>query len=379
MVGTLDLDRLITAAMGRGASVRFVGDDRQLASVKAGGVLRDIARTAGAVRLETVVRFTDPVEGVASLALRDGDAGALGYYLANGRVHSGDAGSSLDQAYRAWSADCAAGLDSILLAATRAQVQRLNRRAQSDRLPGDRGAGVHLYDATDAHVGDVIIARRNNRHLSLTASDWVKNGDRFRVDAVNPAGRSTGRGRLLVARLRQVHHLGRRRGLRRGGQPAAVDRLGDVESVRDPGGPVSALHRVRSGDTQEIFRLPPSPSRRGGRAAAPATKYRPHESKQGSTNNRSRRTTTMTSQTRTHSPEAPMPHPVRTLELVTGRLLLTNEQAAERIGVCRTTLFHLLKTGQVRSVQIGRSRRITPQALVEYVARLVEASGGDRI
>ena len=188
MVGTLDLDRLITAAMRRGASVRLVGDDRQLASVKAGGVLRDIARTAGAVRLETVVRFTDPVEGIASLALRDGDVGALGYYLANGRVHSGDAGSSLDQAYRAWSSDCAAGLDSILLAATREQVRRLNLRAQSDRLPSDHSAGVRLGDATEAHAGDVIIARRNNRHLPLTASDWVKNGDRFRVDAVTNAG-----------------------------------------------------------------------------------------------------------------------------------------------------------------------------------------------
>ncbi|MCW2527196.1 MAG: binding domain protein excisionase family [Pseudonocardiales bacterium] len=75
----------------------------------------------------------------------------------------------------------------------------------------------------------------------------------------------------------------------------------------------------------------------------------------------------------------PMPHPVPSLATVTGRLLLTPEQAAERIGVCRTTLFHLLKTGQVRSVQIGRSRRITPAALVEYVSRLVEASGGDGV
>ncbi|MCW2527195.1 MAG: dnaG3, partial [Pseudonocardiales bacterium] len=188
MVGTLDLDRVITLAMQRGASVRLVGDDRQLASVKTGGVLRDIARTAGSARLETVVRFTDPVEGVASLALRDGDSGALGYYLAHGRVHSGDAGSTLDQAYRAWSADCADGLDSILLAATREQVRQLNLRAQSDRLPDEAGAAVHLRDDTNAHVGDVIIARRNDRRLPLTASDWVKNGDRFRVDRVNPAG-----------------------------------------------------------------------------------------------------------------------------------------------------------------------------------------------
>jgi excisionase family DNA binding protein len=88
----------------------------------------------------------------------------------------------------------------------------------------------------------------------------------------------------------------------------------------------------------------------------------------------------MTLQTRTESAEPaedPMPHPVTTLGTVTGRLLLTPEQAAEQIGVCRTTLFHLLKTGEVRSVQIGRSRRITPAALVDYVERLVKASQDD--
>jgi excisionase family DNA binding protein len=54
------------------------------------------------------------------------------------------------------------------------------------------------------------------------------------------------------------------------------------------------------------------------------------------------------------------------------RLLLTPEQAAERLNICRTTVFQLLRTGQLRSVRIGRSRRITPAALVSYVNHLVD-------
>ena len=88
----------------------------------------------------------------------------------------------------------------------------------------------------------------------------------------------------------------------------------------------------------------------------------------------------MTSQISTapHYPTADgSPHPVPSLETVTGRLLLTPEHAAERIGVCRTVMFQLMKTGQVRSVTIGRSRWITAAALVDYVGRLVESSGDD--
>ena len=51
MAGTLDLAAVVDYAAGRGASVRLVGDDRQLAAVGAGGVLRDIDRTHGAVTL----------------------------------------------------------------------------------------------------------------------------------------------------------------------------------------------------------------------------------------------------------------------------------------------------------------------------------------
>jgi len=51
--------------------------------------------------------------------------------------------------------------------------------------------------------------------------------------------------------------------------------------------------------------------------------------------------------------------------------LLTVEEAAQRLSLGRTTLFALLKDGQIMSVRIGRLRRIPVGALVAYTARLI--------
>jgi ATP-dependent exoDNAse (exonuclease V) alpha subunit len=83
MADTLTLATVIELAVTRGASVRLIGDDRQLAAIGAGGLLRDITSTHGAIRFDELVRFTDPSEGEASLALRDADRAALGFYLDN--------------------------------------------------------------------------------------------------------------------------------------------------------------------------------------------------------------------------------------------------------------------------------------------------------
>ncbi len=184
---TADLDRVIALALDRGASVRLVGDTRQLSNVAAGGVLRDIAETVGVTSLETVVRFADPTEARASLALRVGDATALGFYLDHGRVHAGERASAVEQAYAAWSADREAGLNSMLLARTNELVRELNRRAQRDLRTSDT-PGVRLHDDTTVAVGEAIITRRNDRRLAITATDWVKNGDRWRVDAISDDG-----------------------------------------------------------------------------------------------------------------------------------------------------------------------------------------------
>ena len=90
MADTLTLDTAVQFAIDRGASVRLIGDDQQLAAIGAGGVLRDITHTHGALRLTELHRFTDPAEAAASLALREGKPEALDFYLDHGRVHVGD-------------------------------------------------------------------------------------------------------------------------------------------------------------------------------------------------------------------------------------------------------------------------------------------------
>jgi hypothetical protein len=189
MADTLSLDTTVQFAIDRGASVRLVGDDQQLAAIGAGGVLRDIKHTHGALQLTELHRFTNPVEAAASLLLRDGDPTALGFYLDHGRVHVGDLAKITEDAFAAWISDRAVGLDAIMLAPTRQLVAELNRRARDHRLNGKvPHAEVRLADGNLASIGDVIITRSNDRRLRLTATDWVKNGDRWTITHVDRSG-----------------------------------------------------------------------------------------------------------------------------------------------------------------------------------------------
>jgi len=52
------------------------------------------------------------------------------------------------------------------------------------------------------------------------------------------------------------------------------------------------------------------------------------------------------------------------------KLLLTPEEAAAALGICRSKLYELLQAGVIESVHIGASRRIPVAAMVEYVEQL---------
>jgi stage III sporulation protein SpoIIIAA len=189
MADTLSLDTAVQFAVDRGASVRLIGDDQQLAAIGAGGVLRDIKNIHGALQLTKLHRFTNPSEAQASLALREGDPGALGFYLYHGRVHVGDLAKITEDAFSAWVSDRAVGLDAIMLAPTRELVAELNRRARDHRRDGTpAGQEVRLGDGNQASVGDMINTRANDRRLRLSATDWVKNGDRWTITHVNRNG-----------------------------------------------------------------------------------------------------------------------------------------------------------------------------------------------
>ncbi len=57
-------------------------------------------------------------------------------------------------------------------------------------------------------------------------------------------------------------------------------------------------------------------------------------------------------------------------------IVLTVEQAAERLGIGRTLMYSLVSSGAVESITIGRLRRIPTDALVLYVDSLRSVKGG---
>jgi ATP-dependent exoDNAse (exonuclease V) alpha subunit len=189
MADTLSLDTAVQSIIGRGCSIRLVGDDQQLAAIGASAVLRDIEASHGAVRLSELHRFTDQAEAAATLALRDGRPEALGFYLDRRRVHVGDPTTTLDAVFNAWQNDRNHGRDAIMLAPTRELVRALNQRARDHRLAGCiHGAEVELANGNEASVGDLIITRSNDRRLRTSPTDWVKNGDRWTILNVTRTG-----------------------------------------------------------------------------------------------------------------------------------------------------------------------------------------------
>lgn len=192
LAGTLALDELTRQAAGAGAKVLLVGDHAQLSAVEAGGAFGLLASRAGGARLRSLWRFTHPWEAAATTALRDGNHRILDTYQEAGRIHAGPGESMLEEAYTAWSTDVAAGYATVLLAPDTATVTALNTRAHNDRVQDGLVApgGLTTRTGTTIGVGDRIVTRRNDRHLTA-AGGYVRNGDLWDVQHVHPDGSLT--------------------------------------------------------------------------------------------------------------------------------------------------------------------------------------------
>jgi excisionase family DNA binding protein len=59
-------------------------------------------------------------------------------------------------------------------------------------------------------------------------------------------------------------------------------------------------------------------------------------------------------------------------------LLLTIEEAAKRLRIGRTSMYHLVSTGAVETVTVGRLRRVPAECLNEYVSALRAANRPDQ-
>jgi excisionase family DNA binding protein len=58
----------------------------------------------------------------------------------------------------------------------------------------------------------------------------------------------------------------------------------------------------------------------------------------------------------------------------TVKLLLTPVEAATALGIGRSTIYELMRTGALPSVRIGRCRRIPVTGVRDYIATLEEAA-----
>ncbi len=56
--------------------------------------------------------------------------------------------------------------------------------------------------------------------------------------------------------------------------------------------------------------------------------------------------------------------------MISNRLLLTVEEAGQLLGVGRTTVYQLIGDGEIRTVKIGRSRRVARCDLEAFVEQL---------
>lgn len=208
MVGTDDLRRLLTATMTAKAKTVLVADAHQLAPVKArGGMFAQLcADLPWTQRLSEVWRMRDPNERAASLALRDGGPApvrrAVEWYRTHGRLRTGDAVAMAADALAAYQNDIAAGKNALLICDTTEMTDALNHRIHRDTIGADEPTVVAARGHRIA-VGDLIISRRNDPTLGVfdatdikKHADPVRNGNRWRVYAVDPDNKRVAARRL---------------------------------------------------------------------------------------------------------------------------------------------------------------------------------------
>jgi len=171
-----DLLKVLAAANAQGAKVVLVRDDRQLGPVGPGGALGALLRRHhGTVHvLNDNVRQTDPGERQALAELRAGDIDrAVAWYRQAGRIcPAPDQDAAIAAAVEAWSADVAAGANSVILAWRRASVERLNQQARAAwaDMGHLRGPELQVPGGRRYAVGDMVVALAPTGHPEVSTS-----------------------------------------------------------------------------------------------------------------------------------------------------------------------------------------------------------------
>ncbi|RVC41479.1 Ti-type conjugative transfer relaxase TraA, partial [Mesorhizobium sp. M4A.F.Ca.ET.090.04.2.1] len=190
MVGTRQLERVLSHAADVGAKVVLVGDPQQLQAIEAGAAFRSIHERYGGVEIGQVRRQREDWQRDATHDLATGRIGAaISAYEDRGMVHQA---ATRDEArsdlVERWDRDRQAEPDAsrIILTHTNDEVRALNQAARERmRVAGDLGEdvqiGVERGERSFAR-GDRVMFLRNERGLG------VKNGTLGVVDEVSTRG-----------------------------------------------------------------------------------------------------------------------------------------------------------------------------------------------
>src|SRR5690606_14306471 len=149
MVGTRQMERVLSHAAEAGAKVVLVGDPQQLQSIEAGAAFRSIHERHGGVEIETVRRQREDWQRDATRDLATGRTGdAISAYNRHDMVHQAQTREQArDDLIKRWDRDRQAFPDAsrIILTHTNAEVRELNEAAR-DRMreAGDLGEDVRL-------------------------------------------------------------------------------------------------------------------------------------------------------------------------------------------------------------------------------------------
>jgi len=187
MIGTRQMERVLSAADRAGAKVVLVGDPEQLQAIEAGAAFRSVTERHGWAEITEIRRQHEDWQREATKALATGRTGeAIHAYERHGMVEAAETREQArSELVDRWDAQCTAAPDQtrIILTHTNAEVRDLNLAAR-DRLrdAGELGADVRLSverGARDFASGDRIMFLKNERGLG------VKNGTLGKVEQVS--------------------------------------------------------------------------------------------------------------------------------------------------------------------------------------------------
>ncbi len=187
MVGTRQMERVLSHAAEAGAKVVLVGDPQQLQSIEAGAAFRSIHERHGGAEIGEVRRQREDWQRDATRDLATGRTGAaIHAYDRHDMVHDAQTRQQArEELIDRWDRQRQASPDAsrIILTHTNAEVRELNEAAR-DRMrdAGDLGEGVRVTVERGERsfaAGDRVMFLQNERGLG------VKNGTLGTVEGVS--------------------------------------------------------------------------------------------------------------------------------------------------------------------------------------------------